>query len=195
MAVRNILQIGDSRLKAKNHSVSDFNNSKLKKVVKDLVDTIHAGGIFIGIAAPQIGENYQIIATELKETKTRTGDQLDKLRVYINPKIIFYSKTKNVAYEGCGSVAHADLYGQVKRPKEIIIEAFNLDRHKFRLRCDGLLARVIQHEYDHLSGIEFTEKIVDYKKLMNREFYIKRIKDSKQQIQSSTITIKEFLEL
>ncbi len=195
MAVRNILQIGDTRLKAKNHFIDDFDNPKLKKVVKDLVETIRAGGIFIGLAAPQIGENYQIIATELKETKTRTGDQLDKLRVYINPKIIFYSKTKNVAYEGCGSVAHADLYGQVKRPKEIIIEAFNLDRHKFRLRCDGLLARVIQHEYDHLSGIEFTEKVIDYKKLMNRDFYIKKIKNSKQQIQSSTITIKEFSEL
>jgi len=195
MAVRNILQIGDPRLKAKNHFINDFNNSKLKKVIKDLVDTIQSGDIFIGIAAPQIGENYQIIATELKETKTRTGDQLDKLRVYINPKIIFYSKTKNVAYEGCGSVAHADLYGLVKRPKEIIIEAFSPDRHKFRLRCDGLLARVIQHEYDHLSGIEFTERIINYKKLMNREFYIKKIKNSKQQIQSSIITIKEFSEL
>ena len=192
MAVRNILQIGDTRLKAKNHFIDDFDNPKLKKVVKDLVETIRAGGIFIGLAAPQIGENYQIIATELKETKTRTGDQLDKLRVYINPKIIFYSKTKNVAYEGCGSVAHADLYGQVKRPKEIIIEAFSPDSHKFRLRCDGLLARVIQHEYDHLAGIEFTERIINYKKLINRDFYIKRIKKSKQQIQSSIITIKEF---
>ncbi len=192
MAVRDILQIGDPRLKAKNHFIGDFDNPKLKKVIKDLVETIRAGNIFIGLAAPQIGENYQIIATELKETKTRTGDQLDKLRVYINPKIIFYSKTKNVAYEGCGSVAHADLYGQVKRPKEIIIEAFNLDRHKFRLRCDGLLARVIQHEYDHLAGIEFTERIINYKKLINRDFYIKRIKKSKQQIQSSIITIKEF---
>ena len=195
MAVRNILQIGNPHLKAKNHSIDDFNNPKLKKVIRDLIETIRAGGIFIGLAAPQIGENYQIITTELKETKTRTGDQLDKLRVYINPKIIFYSKTKNVAYEGCGSVAYADLYGQVKRPKEIIIEAFNPDRHKFRLRCDGLLARVIQHEYDHLSGIEFTEKIINYKKLMNRDFYIKKIKKSKQQIQSSIITIKEFSEL
>jgi len=195
MAVRNILQIGDPRLKAKNYFISDFDNSKLKKVIKDLVETIRTGGLFVGLAAPQIGENYQIIATELRETKTRTGDQLDKLRIYINPKIIFYSKTKNIAYEGCGSVARADLYGPVKRSKEIMIEAFNPDGHKFRLRCDGLLARVIQHEYDHLSGIEFMEKVIDYKKLMDRDFYIKRIKNSKQQIQSSIITIKEFSEL
>ncbi len=175
MAVRNILQIGDPRLKAKNHFISDFNNSKLKKVVKDLVETIHAGGIFIGIAAPQIGENYQIIVTELKETKTKTGDQLDKLRVYINPKIIFYSKTKNIAYEGCGSVAHADLYGPVKRPKEIIVEAFSPDGHKFKLHCDGLLAKVIQHEYDHLEGIIFTDK-ADPKSYMSRNEYLDKFK-------------------
>jgi len=195
MAVRNILQIGDPRLKAKNHLITDFENLKLKKVIRDLVETIQASDMFVGLAAPQIGENFRIIVTEVRETKTRTGNQPDKLRVYINPKIIFYSKTKNIAYEGCGSVAHADLYGSVKRPKEIIIEAFNLDRHKFRLRCDGLLARVIQHEYDHLSGIEFIEKVIDYKKLMDRDLYIKKIKNSKQQIQSSTITIKEFSEL
>ena len=195
MAVRNILQIGDPRLKAKNYSISDFNSSKLKKVIKDLVETMHAGDLFIGLAAPQIGENYQIIVTELRETKARTADQLYKLRIYINHKIVFYSKIKKVAYEGCGSVVDANLFGPVERPKEIMIEAFSPDGHKFRLRCDGLLARVIQHEYDHLSGIEFTEKIVDYKKLMNRDFYIKKIKNSKQQIQSSIVTIKEFSEL
>lgn len=195
MAVRDILQIGDPRLKAKNYFIGDFNSSKLKKVVKDLVETMHAGDLFIGLAAPQIGENYQIIATELRETKARTAIQSDKLRIYINPKIIFYSKAKDIVYEGCGSVVQANLFGPVKRSKEIIIEAFNPDGRKFRLRCDGLLGRVIQHEYDHLSGVEFTEKIFDYKKLMNRDFYIKRIKNSKQQIQSSIVTIKEFSEL
>jgi len=71
MAVRNILQIGDPRLKAKNQFISDFNNSKLKKVIKDLVETMRASGLLIGIAAPQIGENYQILATEIRETKAR----------------------------------------------------------------------------------------------------------------------------
>jgi len=195
MAVRKILQIGDPRLKAKNRRIEDFNNPKIKKVVKDLVETMRASGLLIGIAAPQIGENYQIIATKIRKTKTRTGIQTDKLRIYINPKIVSYSKKQDVAYEGCGSVVQANLFGPVERPKEIIIEAFSPDGHKFGLKCDGLLARVIQHEYDHLSGIEFTEKINDYRKLMNRDFYIKKIKDSKRQIQSSMITIKEFSEL
>ena len=195
MAVRKILQIGDPRLKAKNNLIDDFKSSKLKKVIKDLVETMQASGLLVGIAAPQIGENLKIIITEIRETKTRVGLQTDELRIYINPKIIFYSKAKNVAYEGCGSVVQANLFGPVERSKEIVVEAFNPDGHKFRLRCDGLLGRVIQHEYNHLSGIEFTEKIINYKKLMDRDFYIQKIKNSKLQIKTSVITIKELSEL
>lgn len=193
MSVRNILQIGDPRLKNKNQSIADFNEPNLKKIIKDLIETMKDTNLLIGIAAPQIGENYQIIATEIKETKTRTGIRSDELRVYINPKITFYSKDKIVAYEGCGSVNEANLFGPVKRPREIIIEAFNSEGKKFKLHCDGLLSRVIQHEYDHLSGIEFIEKVIDYKKMMNRDFYIGEVKDSKQQIQASITSIKELL--
>jgi len=72
-------------------------------------------------------------------------------------------------YEGCGSVAHGELFAPVKRPKTITVEAYDKKGQKFRLVCDGLLGRVIQHEYDHLSGIEFTEKILDYRKIMSRD--------------------------
>jgi peptide deformylase len=194
MAIRNILQIGDPLLKNKNNFIRDFNASKIKKVIEDLVETMKDTNLLIGIAAPQIGENYQMIATEIKETKTRAEIQSDELRIYINPKITFYSKTQIVAYEGCGSVNEANLFGPVKRPKEIIIEAFNPKGQKFRLHCDGLLSRVIQHEYDHLFGIEFIEKVIDYKKMMNRDFYIEKIKDSKKQIQASITLVKELLE-
>lgn len=191
MAVRDILQIGNPRLKAKNRAIKKFGSPRLKQVVKDLVETMHQNDL-IGLAAPQIGENYQILVTAPRETKTRTADQADRLRVYINPKIVYSSKEENVIYEGCGSVAHGDLFGPVKRPKQVVIEAYDQNRQKFHLRCDGLLARVIQHEYDHLSGIEFTEKIIDYKKLMNRDFYIKEIKNSPQQTRASAITVKQY---
>ena len=62
-----------------------------------------------------------------------------------------------------------------------MIEAFNINGEKFRLLCNGLLARVIQHEYDHLFGIEFTEKVMDYKKLMSLEHYINFMKEKKNQ--------------
>lgn len=189
MAVRDTIQIGDLRLKAENKIVTDFSDLKVRQVVTDLVDTMHKNGL-IGMAAQQIGENWKIFVTEPRETEDRPKDQADELRVYINPVIIEFSKEENIIYEGCGSVLHGTLFGPVKRAKEITIEAFDLKGKKFRLVCDGILARVIQHEYDHLQGIEFTEKIFDYKKLMAAEFYRERIKNSPEQIEASKITKK-----
>jgi peptide deformylase len=191
MAVRQILQIGDPRLKARNKRVINYRHPAIQKIISDMVDTMRANEM-VGIAAPQIGKNWDIIVTEPRETKYRPQDQADELRVYINPQIINFSKTTNLIYEGCGCVVNGNLFGPVIRPQEIIIKAANLTEKKFTLRCDGLLARVIQHEYDHLSGIEFTEKISDYKKLLNRDFYFKFIKNSSPQIQASKITVKEY---
>lgn len=191
MAVKKILQIGDLRLKSKNSLIDDFNDPKLKRMVKDLIDTMIENDL-IGIAAPQVGYNYQFIVTHPRKTKARAASQTDELRVYINPKIVFFSKEENIIYEGCGSVVNGRLFAPVKRPREIIIEAFDQNKRKFRLRCDGILARVIQHEYDHLFGVEFTEKILDYKKIMDKSFYIKNIKKSKEQVEASKINIKAF---
>lgn len=190
MAVRKTLQIGDKQLKAKNRVVRHADIIRVRKIAKDLTDTMLKNNI-IGIAAPQIGENYKIIVTEPRRTRARAVNGTDKLRIYINPKIIKYSREENIIYEGCGSVLNGSLFGPVKRPREIIIEAHDLQFQKFRLRCNGILARVIQHEYDHLSGIEFTEKVYDYKKLVNRDFYIKNIRTSLGQTKPSKITVLE----
>lgn len=133
----------------------------------------------IGLASSQIGEKLRIFVTKIDKTPTRNPDEIDKLRVYINPKIIWKSKKEIVIYEGCGSVAYAKFFAPVKRPEKIIIEAFDEKGEKFELKASGLLSRVIQHEYDHLDGIEFIEKITDIKKAMSSEEYIKQFVDSK----------------
>ncbi|RJQ27438.1 peptide deformylase [Candidatus Parcubacteria bacterium] len=191
MAIRDILQIGDPKLKAKNKAVKNLYSPRIKRVIKDIIDTMHKNDL-VGIAAPQIGENYRLIVTEPRKTKTRKADQADELRAYINPQIVNFSNEEVVIYEGCGSVAYGELFGPVRRPKQITIEAYDLDGTKFRLVCDGLLGRVIQHEYDHLSGIEFTEKILDYKQLMSWDFYVKEISSSPLQTEASKITVKQF---
>jgi peptide deformylase len=191
MAIREVIQIGHPSLKAENREVVDFKSEKVKQIVQDLVDTMRESGL-VGMAAPQIAENYRIFVTEPRVTPTRTIDQADKLRVYINPVIKNFSDEEVIIYEGCGSVLKGSLFGPVKRPRQITIEAFDENGENFQLTCDGLLARVIQHEYDHLQGIEFTEKVDDYKKLMAVEFYIANIKTSSEQIENSKVNIKEF---
>lgn len=190
MAVRKTLQIGDPKLKATNRVLKDFKTTKINKIIKDLTDTMRKNEL-VGIAAPQIGENFQLFITEVKKTKSRSVKEIDELRIFINPKIIKFSKDEIIIYEGCGSVLNGNLFGPVKRPKEITVEAIDKKGKRFQLKCDGLLARVIQHEYDHLNGIEFTEKIYDYKKLMDYEHYKKYIRRSPLQVANSKITLKE----
>jgi peptide deformylase len=191
MAFRETLQIGHPALKAQNSEITDFSSEELKRVVQDLTDTMRQNQL-IGMAGPQIGENFKVFVTEPRETPFRPADQTDELRVYVNPKIIFYSPEESIIYEGCGSVLNGSLFGPVKRPKEIIIEAFDQNGKRFQFKCDGILARVIQHEYDHLDGIEFTEKIYNYKLLLSADFYKERIKMSDEQVKNSEIRIKEF---
>lgn len=193
MTVKSILQIGDIRLKAKNKTLNKSDSAEIESIIKDLTDTMLKNDI-IGIAAPQIGINIKLIITEPRQTEYRKADQSDELRVYINPKITEYSKEKSTIYEGCGSVG-ADFFGPVERPRQITIEAYDQEFNKFRLTCDGMLARVIQHEFDHLSGIEFVEKISDYKKVMNFDNYQKQIRTSAEQVAESKISVLEYIKL
>lgn len=190
MSVRTTIQIGDPALKASNKKITDFTDPKLMQLITDLSDTMHHAGL-IGIAAPQIAENYQVFITEPRETQSRPKDQSDELRVYINPNITFQSTEEIVIYEGCGSVLNGQLFGPVKRPKTITVEAYTLAGEKFRFTADGILGRVIQHEYDHMQGIEFLEKVVDYKKMMTLEHYINQIKNNPTNVTNSKISVKK----
>lgn len=189
MAVRETVQLRDPRLKVRNVKVLDVNSKKVKQVIQDLIDTMRENQL-IGVAAPQIGENYQIFVTEPRKTPDR-AEICDQLRVYVNPNITKFSQETVVIYEGCGSVVHGQLFGPVRRPKEITIEALNDKGERFHLRCDGILARVVHHEYDHLRGIEFMEKIEDYRKLMYVDYYRENVRNSPEQLKAAVITVCE----
>jgi peptide deformylase len=167
----------------------------VKAVIRDLKDTMTKGTL-IGIAAPQIGYNYRIFVTQPRKTKYRKLPFKDKIRVYVNPKITDSSKEQIIIWEGCGCVGIKDMFfGPVKRPKEITVEAFDEKGKRFQIRCNGILARVIQHEQDHLNGIEFIEKVDDYKKLMHETHYTKTIRNSEAQNQAAKVTVLDFKNL
>lgn len=178
MVVENIIQIGNPILRNKNELVKNVKDKKVVETIENLVDTMRSFGM-VGTAAPQIGVNLKIFVTEIRKTEYRKGKDVDELRIFINPKIVWKSKKEVVIYEGCGSVAHSDFFGPVKRPEKIVIRALNEKGEKIKLKASGLLARVIQHEYDHLIGIEFVEKICDFKKIMSKNEYLKMVEKSK----------------
>jgi len=70
-------------------------------------------GVLVGMSAPQIGVSKQIFMTQSRTTKYR-NEKLSQLKVFINPKIIRYSRQKQIGYEGCGSVVESNLFGEVK---------------------------------------------------------------------------------
>lgn len=187
MAVRKVVEAGDIRLKAKNKIVKNFQSPKLKKLIRDLADTMYKTDL-IGIASPQIGKNYQVCITHPRDTGSRKLVRADKLRVFINPKIVQSSKQKRLIYEGCGSLDNGGIFGPVLRPQEIEVQAYDENGKKFSLRSNGILARVIQHEYDHLQGIEFIQKVADYNKVIVQKHYRKYIRNSKLQAEGSKTT-------
>ncbi len=194
MTVRKTLQIGDRILKKKNKSVLNFTSSKVKQVVKDLIDTMKARNL-IGIAAPQIGENYKIFVTQPRKTKLRNLPFKDKVRIYINPRLVKTTKEKVIIWEGCGCVGTTDMFfGPVTRSKEITVEAFDETGKKFQIHTDGIMARVILHELDHLNGIEFIEKVDDYRKLMHETHYTKTIRNSPEAQRVAKVSILEVKE-
>lgn len=173
MIIKEIVQIGNPVLSRKSKFVTKIDSEETRRVIKNLIDSMRYHNL-IGIAASQIGEKPRVFVTEVRKTKYRNLEK-DKLRVYINPKIVWSSKKEVVIYEGCGSVAYAKLFAPVRRPEKIIIEALDESGNKFKLKAGGMLSRVIQHEYDHLDGIEFTEKILDMRMIMSSEEYKKKM--------------------
>lgn len=172
MVIKEIIQIGNPILNRKSKFVAEIGDKETQRVITNLIDSVRHHDL-IGMAASQIGEKLRIFVTEVRKTKYRNLKK-DRLRVYINPKIVWSSKKQVVIYEGCGSVAYAKLFAPVRRPEKIVVEAYDKSGKKFRLKASGMLSRVIQHEYDHLNGVEFTEKITDMRKIMSSEEYRKR---------------------
>ena len=132
-------------LRQKSLSVIDVFDDEIKKLIPQMIETmVKQDGV--GLAAPQIGKSIQLIVIYFKESTL----------VIINPKIIKKSFSKVWGEEGCLSVP--DKFGEVKRHKKITIIYTNENGQKQQLAAKDMLARVIQHEIDHLNGILFIDK-------------------------------------
>jgi peptide deformylase len=172
MVIKRTSQIGEKVIRQKSNIVKDVSGREVRRIIKDLTDSMRRTNL-VGMAAPQIGKNLRIFVTEIRQTTYRKNlSKSDPLKVFINPRIIWRSKKQTAGYEGCGSVASAGLFGLVKRPLSVICEAIDENGRLFRIKASGLLARVIQHENDHLNGVVFIDRVDDTKTLMDRESYI-----------------------
>jgi peptide deformylase len=168
MAIKPLTESGDPVLRRKAKKVRDFGPS-LQALIDDLVDTMReAPGL--GLAAPQIGVSLQVAVIELPEADEEEEDNQDpyrgKLIVICNPEMV---KTwgKEEAQEGCLSVP--EYVGDVPRAMRVVVKAQDRRGKPIRLRAEGLMARVLQHEVDHLHGNLFVDRVESLDKLYRVE--------------------------
>jgi peptide deformylase len=146
MAIRTIRTKGDDVLRKKCKSVENITSRELT-LIKDMADTMYeADGV--GLAAPQVGILKRIFLVDIRDE--------NGLMVFINPEILATSGSQ-IDEEGCLSIpgeAH-----EVDRPNYVKVRAFNEKGEEFILEGEGLLARAILHENDHLNGILYIDHV------------------------------------
>jgi len=128
----------------------------IKQLILDMIETVKADPKSIGLAAPQVGHSLQIFVALSTSDVLRTSD-VDKVIVLINPVIKKKSFRKEILEEGCLSLPNFS--APVKRSKEIIIQGLNPEGQLIRIKAKELLARVLQHEIDHLNGVLISDKV------------------------------------
>ena len=153
MSIRKVVKYGQDSLRQPSKEVHKV-SQKIRNLVQDLIDTMYSQN-GVGLAAPQIGENYRVFVIDVS-----TGNEPLNPIVFINPKIIKKSGAC-LSHEGCLSFPEA--YTDVRRYANVMIKALDSNGRSFVMEAkDGsLLARAIQHEFDHLDGILFVDHCVN----------------------------------
>lgn len=157
------------RQQTKKVDKEDIKSKRFQHLVLDMVETmIVKNGI--GLAAPQVNHNFQLLCIDINDFISRTNLHIPKnieshfsylkqhpALVLINPVIVSKSLRKETMEEGCLSVPN--FFAKVKRHKSIKVKAMDANGNLMEFKTEGLLARVIQHETDHLNGILFIDKL------------------------------------
>ena len=157
MSILKISQLGHPILLQQSKPVKNIKSQEVKKLIYDMSETmLDAQGV--GLAAPQVYQNKQIIIFRNPEDQT---EQDIKITALINPKITMTSEETDNQWEGCLSIP--GMLGLVKRHSSISYEGFDMSGNRIHQNAEGLQARIVQHECDHLNGIVFTHRLVDKK--------------------------------
>ena len=169
MAIRTIIRMGHPTLRRPARPVTreEIASGALAPLVEDMIDTLHdAGGI--GLAAPQIDVPIRLAIIEIPGGHSRYGEIPPMpLTAFVNPTVEVIDPASAGYWEGCLSVP--GLRGFVVRPQHVRVRARDLDDRAIELELHGFLATVFQHEFDHLDGRLYIDRITDLTKLVFEE--------------------------
>jgi peptide deformylase len=155
MSIRPILQLPDKRLRLISEPVAAI-DGEVKKLVADMFETMYeAPGV--GLAAVQVGVPKRVVTIDA----TR-GEEKKQPFAMINPEILWASDEKSVLEEGCLSIP--EYIDEVERPAKIKARFLDLDGRTIEVEAEGLFARVLQHEIDHINGVLFIDHLSKLKR-------------------------------
>lgn len=171
MAVLEIIKMGHPTLRqvAALYPVEDIGSADFNTLVSDMRETMYAAG-GLGLAAPQVDVPYRIAVIDIPETGTRYGDvPALPFAVYVNPVITVLDEETAGYWEGCLSVP--GMMGYVERPQHIRVDYLNAQGESRSLEATGFTATVFQHEFDHLFGTLYVDRIRDLRQFVYEEEY------------------------
>jgi peptide deformylase len=159
MAKREIITTENPILRRKAKKVAKI-TPELRALADDMVETMRqAPGV--GLAAPQVAQSVRLFVAELEENKEQPGG--GKTYIVFNPEYVFKSDELVDGVEGCLSIP--GWAGEVTRHARVVVKGLDKQGKRIRIEAEGWLARVFQHELDHLDGVLFTDRISDPEKI------------------------------
>jgi peptide deformylase len=152
MAILDVKKIPDPVLRRETQPIEEF-DEKLEQLIEDMVDTMRDEP-GVGLAATQIGLSQKLIVVEFGDEND--PDKPEKLYAVVNPELVEISEEVEVGVEGCLSIP--GMVGEVERPVAVVVKGKNAKGRSIKIKAHGWLARIFQHEIDHLDGVLFTDR-------------------------------------
>ena len=146
MAVLNIRTLPDPVLRKKSKKVRAIDRS-IKKLIKDMSETLHAEGGRVGLAAPQVGVSLRVTVIGLPEEEDI---------ILVNPEIV-RRKGQRLVSEGCLSIP--GYVGELNRAEVVTAKGLDIKGKEVRIKAEGLLAQALEHEIDHLNGVLYIDRM------------------------------------
>jgi peptide deformylase len=167
-----IEELGNPILREKAKHVDNIRDDYIQELIDDLIETVNqVNGV--GIAAPQVNESYQIfIIASHPNPRYPDAPKMEPIEV-INPKIISRSDEMVKDWEGCLSIP--GIRGLVPRHRSIAVEYTTRNGGKKTEELEDFIARIFQHEYDHLNGILFLDRLESVRDMITHKEYIKLV--------------------
>jgi peptide deformylase len=167
-----IAQLGNPILRQIAQPINQITDAKIQRLIDDLIATMTpANGV--GIAAPQVSESQQIIIVASRPTLRYPSAPVMEPTPMINPQIIDHSAEIVKGWEGCLSIP--GIRGLVPRYEVIEVEYFDRSGERQKQELTGFVARIFQHEFDHLEGMLFIDRVENTRNLMTEDEYQKQI--------------------